>query len=158
MRIEGGGKRGRGGMPINPFKKEREKHIVPTDEALVVKASQDAVNLRDGNQKAMDMIRAMSADQICQIRVYLANGKHTYDAKVKGVIEMINEMKNISEVFEKFMGSHRTISNRLCADLWQDVMNQTTDGRFNIDVLKTMVKQAHEAQGGHDDDMMDADI
>ena len=158
MNIDGGGKRGRGGIPINPFKREGEKHIERTDENMLIKAMKDAVNLKDGTQKAMDLIRTMNAEQISQIRVYLANGKHTYDAKVRGVVEMIDEMKGIQETFEKLVGSHKTISNRLCADMWQEVMNQTTDGRFNIDVLKTMVKQAHEAQGGHDDDMMDADV
>ena len=125
---------------------------------MLIKALNDAVSLKGGGQKAMDLIRAMNADEICGIRVYLKSGKHTYDAKVRGIVEMIDEMKGIQETFEKLVGSHKTISNRLCADLWQDVMNQTTDGKFNIDVLKTMIKQAHEQKGGHDDDMMDADI
>ena len=70
----------------------------------------------------------------------MSHGKSHHDVKVKGAINMIDELINIKNVGEKFINTHRNIELRLSSQLWQETVKRSSDGKFNSDILLVLLE------------------
>ena len=100
----------------------------------------------------MTKLESLSVEQLKEILQVLGAGKQQNDIKVKMLVEKLPDFTCLASAQKKLNGSYEEAVAKTCAAVWNKVTTQSGGGKFNMDILKMLLKQIIKAQGGDDMD------
>ena len=140
LQLRGGApKRGRSGTP-NPFVHDG-RPVTTADVSLFQNACNNSVTLQDDQDPDFTKFFREMPDE-CKVRAmkFLTHGKHTNDLKVKLLVGMLPKMEDIKKSENKLKGSFSKIEKKFAAKVWTLTCDESQNQKFNMDVLKVMLK------------------
>jgi hypothetical protein len=138
----------------NPFEAAPETRLVRTDKPFVERVLNDIVALgENANPDVMATLNGVSNEKLKDMVKFLNTGKHTNEIKLKLLVGMLPQLADMTKLKEKLDVSIQTIEQLHAAGLWKWVTAQTEGGAFNMDVLRSKLRDIIRSKGGGDVDM-----
>jgi len=111
----------------------------------------DACNAALAYQQPIDVVvklESLSIEVLQEMLHVLETGKQQNDIKVKMLVEKLPELKIIATAQMKITGSYDEAVVKACSSVWENVLTQSGGSKFNMDILKMMMKQIIKAKSG----------
>ena len=111
----------------------------------------DACNAALAYQQPVDVmakLESLSTEVLQEMLQVLETGKQQNDIKVKMLVEKLPDLKIIATAQMKINGSYEEAVSKTCSDVWDNVLTQSGVNKFNMDILKMIIKQIIKAKSG----------
>ncbi len=125
----------------NPFEQEVRDVVSANDVELFRTACNTAVTMKNNDQKVWELISGIPVRELEVFVATFSTSKQQNDLKVRSLIEKIPALTSMMACETKLKGSYQEIVTKLSSNVWADICQKSTNGKFSADFMKNAVSK-----------------